>query len=211
MDSNSSYIFDVLSSNSQTFLMGLIGLIIFYRIQKRYNKELNDESAPSLPTKNQTLKLILSRRTIMPKDYNGGELDKEEISQILEAANWAPTHQKCEPWRYSIIGSKNIEKYLNFLESWYEEHSDKLPEQELNTFRSKISSVKCEWPYKVSHVILIGMKRQSRPDKRLPEWEEICAVAMSVQARISFCSLQNLYITLKSTPFRLQQFLSPWG
>ena len=96
-------------------------------------------------------------------------------------------------------GEFTREKYLDFLERWYEEHSDKLSEQELNTFRSKISSVKCEWPYKVSHVILIGMKRQSRPDKRLPEWEEICAVAMSVQARISFCSFQNLDITLKST------------
>ena len=28
---------------------------------------------------------------------------------------------------------------------------------------------------------MIGMKRQARPDRRLPEWEEISAVAMSVQ------------------------------
>ena len=41
--------------------------------------------------------------------------------------------------------------------------------------------MKAVWPFNVSHMILIGMKRQARPDKRLPEWEEICAVAMSVQ------------------------------
>ena len=33
----------------------------------------------------------------------------------------------------------------------------------------------------MSHLLLIGMRRQSKPDKRLPEWEEICSVAMSVQ------------------------------
>ena len=40
----------------------------------------------------------------MPKEYIlGATISDEEIDMILEAANWAPTHQKMEPWRYSII------------------------------------------------------------------------------------------------------------
>ena len=94
----------------------------------------------------------------------------------------APTHQKCEPWRYSIIkGPEKIEKYLDFLEEWYNDHSENLGDGELQKFTSKLPSVRETWPHNVSVAILIGMKRQARMDKRLPEWEEICAVAMSVQ------------------------------
>ena len=41
----------------------------------------------------------------------------------------------------------------------------------------------------MSHLIIIGMKRQTQEVKRLPEWEEICAVAASVQ---------NLHLALTS-------------
>ena len=33
----------------------------------------------------------------------------------------------------------------------------------------------------VSDLIVIGMARQSLPDNKMPQWEEISAVAMSVQ------------------------------
>ena len=33
----------------------------------------------------------------------------EDLSYLLEAANWAPTHHKTEPWRYvAISGSQNM-------------------------------------------------------------------------------------------------------
>ena len=40
-------------------------------------------------------------------------------------------------------------------------------------FNRKLNGVRQKWPYNVSHLVLIGMRRQSKPDKRLPEWEEI--------------------------------------
>ena len=89
---------------------------------------------------------------------------------------------RCEPWRYSIIkGSRNIEQYFDFIDSWYQEHADDIPDEDLKRVHNKLPHVRESWPYKVSHLIMIGMKRQARPDRRLPEWEEISAVAMSVQ------------------------------
>ena len=38
----------------------------------------------------------------------GGEISDKEIDIILEAANWAPTHAKCEPWRYSVLKGDQI-------------------------------------------------------------------------------------------------------
>ena len=76
--------------------------------------------------KEKALEFILKRRSIFPKDYVVGEkVSDDELKVILEAANWAPTHQKNEPWRFSILTSSDgIEKYFDFLQEWYDEHAD---------------------------------------------------------------------------------------
>ena len=45
--------------------------------------------------------LIEARRSIYPKDYTGEPVEDHLITRLLEAARWAPTHGKTEPWRYS--------------------------------------------------------------------------------------------------------------
>ena len=63
----------------------------------------------------------------------------------------------------------------------YDNNADNVNESELRHFYRKLNGVRQNWTYNVSHILLIGMRRQSKPDKRLPEWEEISSVAMSVQ------------------------------
>ena len=141
----------------------------------------------SLPSKEATLSLIKSRRSVMPKDFSGEEVTKEEVELLLEAANWAPTHHRTEPWRYVVIqGGAAVSAYLDRVEEWYSEHGEELPEQEYRQYTNKIAGVKNSWPGRVSHLLVIAMARQALPDKRLPEWEEICATAASVQVRLNF-------------------------
>ena len=59
-----------------------------------------------------------------------------------------------------------IEKYLDFLDNWYENHQSELQSGELEKFKNKVEGVRKEWPFKVSHLVLLGMRRQSKPDKR---------------------------------------------
>ena len=168
----------------QNLSYGILFAFFLYLIQQLINAKQKDSSGNNeMPNQDQTLKLLLSRRSIMPKEFiKGQEVSNEEIETILEAANWAPTHQKNEPWRYSIIkGSENIESYFDFLEEWYDDKVDSVSDLDLKKFRSKLSRTREYWTHKVSHLILIGMKRVAKPDRRLPEWEEICAMAMSIQ------------------------------
>ena len=128
---------------------------------------------------------ILTRRTISPKDcLENRSLDKRELETILEASNWAPTHNKTEPWRYIIFqGPQAITSYLDFLDDFYRSLSHSLSDKEMEKFNKKMSGARKEWPAKCSALVVIAMKRQ-QPDEngnRMPEWEEICAVAMSVQ------------------------------
>lgn len=77
------------------------------------------------------------------------------------------------------------------METWYEDNKEQISEEEYSRFLSKVTSARSEWPRKVSHLILISMVRRALQDKELPEWEEISAVA---------CSVQNLHLAVTSSP-----------
>ena len=176
-----------LSFSMETVAIATFVILLVMRFSRMASSSLtrnaNVDTTTLLPSANQTRNLILGRRTVMPKEYQPGEkLSPEEINLILEAANWAPTHQKNEPWRFAILDSaQSIHEYLDFLEQWYTDQAEKISDEDLKKFKNKLAGVRNEWPEKVSHLLILGMRRQAQEKKRLPEWEEICAVAMSVQ------------------------------
>jgi len=140
------------------------------------------ESSGEIPSAQSTMALIKSRRTITPKDLSGDFLTQAEVEIVLEAGNWAPTHHRTEPWRYTVIeGSEAITDYLDLAENYYNDNKEEIPEAEHVHFNGKMSGARSSWAQNVSHLVVIGMARKSLPEKWLPEWEEICAVASSVQ------------------------------
>ena len=178
--------------------MSILCMVVLYRLlyptqtsrPEPPKKSLQCES--SLPSRESALELIKSRRSIMPKDLNGEDVSQEEVETLLEAANWAPTHHRGEPWRYTVVqGGAGVSDYLDMIEEWYSEHKEEITDQEYQQYTKKIAGCKNVWPGKVSHLIVIGMARQPLEEKRLPEWEEICATASSVQ---------NLHLAVTSIP-----------
>lgn len=115
--------------------------------------------------------IIKSRRTSGPAQFSGEEVSKEQIEQLLEAANWAPTHRKTEPWRFKVLRGEALKKLGEFLGEKYKETASKFSE-----FKYKKTILK---PQQSSAVIAICMQRD--PDERVPEWEELAATAMAVQ------------------------------
>ncbi len=164
-------------------LLGLALLLIFrsFRTSQDSTSSTKRKATPA-----QVLELIQTRRSVSPKDYLDAEDDpvtEIELESLLEAANWAPTHERTEPWRFVVIaGMGPITDYLGQLEEWYTNMSASLPEEAMEKFRKKYSALSGIWPRKLSYLVLICLKRGGvKPEKRLPEWEELCAVAMAVQ------------------------------
>lgn len=124
-------------------------------------------------------RLIRHRRSVFPAQYSGEIIQKEIIEEILENANWAPTHKLSEPWRFTVFSGAGLQTLGNFMSEVYKEEAEKN-----NSFDAKKFEKLKNKPLKVSHVISIGMKRDDM--KRLPEIEEIEAVA---------CAVQNMYLT----------------
>lgn len=115
--------------------------------------------------------LIKKRRAVFPDQYNEKPIAKSVLLKILEAANWAPTHKKTEPWRFKVLLGESKEKLGLFLSYKYMETEPK--PKEIKT-RKLIENSK-----KAAAVIAICMQRD--PKESIPEWEEIAATAMAVQ------------------------------
>ncbi|NNJ88721.1 MAG: nitroreductase [Eudoraea sp.] len=115
--------------------------------------------------------LIKKRRAVFPAQYIDKEITKKDLERILEAANWAPTHKKTEPWRFKVLTGESKEKLGLFLSFKYMDTEAK--PKEIKTRKLM------ENPKKAAAVIAICMQRD--PLERVPEWEEIAATSMAVQ------------------------------
>ncbi|MBC2838669.1 nitroreductase [Robiginitalea sp. SC105] len=122
--------------------------------------------------------LIRRRRSVFPDQYNDQPVDRATLFRILEAANWAPTHKRTEPWRFKVIAGEKREQLGAFLRDTYLE-KDPAPKQ----FKAKKLYNN---PQKAAAVIAICLQRD--PEERVPEWEEVASVAMAVQNMWLVCT-----------------------
>src|SRR6187549_1809232 len=101
--------------------------------------------------------IIRNRRTIKPNLFNGQKIPDEQINQLLELADWAPTHGNTEPWRFVVYGGEGVKTFSK-------DHADmyKLvtpPEKYLQANYDKI----LHNGDKVSHIIIAIMQRGNLP------------------------------------------------
>lgn len=122
--------------------------------------------------------LIKNRRAVFPIQYNDQPIERETIQQLLEAANWAPTHKRTEPWRFKVVQGKAREKLGIFLSEKYRQIEAKPKIVKVNKLLKN--------PIGAAAVIIICMQRD--PEERVPEWEEIAATAMAVQNMWLMCT-----------------------
>ena len=117
--------------------------------------------------------VISKRRTVKPKDFTGERVDDEIIEKLLEQANWAPTHAYTEPWRFTVFSDEGLKKLGDFYASLDQ------PDSSIHNFNKARYAKFKERPLMCSHVIGVGMMPGLNP--KIPEIEEVCAVAMAVQ------------------------------
>jgi nitroreductase len=127
----------------------------------------------------QVTKAIQNRRSIFPAQYSDEKVSDVVIEEMLENANWAPTHKLTEPWRFIVFTDAGLRKLADFQSELYRKESTSK-----GTFSdAKYTKLK-EKPLKCSHIISIGMKRHDK--KAIPVEEEIAAVS---------CAVQNMMLT----------------
>jgi len=124
---------------------------------------------------------LRSRRSTFISNFTGEKIADNLIQDILENAIYAPTHKLTEPWQFKVFSGTGLSKLTAEMADIYK-----------NTTPSELFSVEkhakfAENEKKVSHVIAICMQRDKA--ERIPELEEICAVA---------CAVQNIYLSVNA-------------
>lgn len=117
--------------------------------------------------------IIRNRRSVYPASFVDKNIEKEKILEILENANYAPTHRLTQPWRFKIIQDEKLQELGSLLADYYKANT---PEEAFKTFKYNKTLNK---PSKCACVIAICMQRDKK--ESVPEWEEIAATAMAVQ------------------------------
>ncbi|MBI3883941.1 MAG: nitroreductase [Sphingobacteriales bacterium] len=118
--------------------------------------------------------IIKQRRSTKPANFNGKVIPDNEIEQLLELADWAPTHANTEPWRFIVYsGSAAVKQFCQVHAELYK--ANVLPENFLQANYDKI----LQNGDKASHIIVTIMQRGNLP--KMPALEEVAAVAAATQ------------------------------
>ena len=125
----------------------------------------------SLPSPEQVNELIRTRRSVFVPQFEAGRVIPDAIIwQLLENANWAPTHKRTEPWRFIVFTGAGLQQLADFQAGLYQQTAGpRFNEGKYEKLR--------ELPPRCSHVIALAM----HPDPSLPEIEEAEATACAVQ------------------------------
>lgn len=120
-------------------------------------------------------------------------MDDLIIRQMLENANWAPTHKFTEPWRFIVYTGEGRKKLGAIQSSLYKSKSTAegtFDEAKYNNLLNK--------PLESSHIILVYMKRDEK--KSVPEVEELGS---------TFIAVQNMHLT--ASAYGVGAYLSTGG
>lgn len=118
-------------------------------------------------------KIVTGRRSSKPSLMNGKKIDPASVQQLLELADWAPTHGRTEPWRFVVYSGESLKIFCQQHADLYKAHTD----------ADKFTTAKYQGIIqngeKISHLVLVYMKRQ--PTQKIPLIEEIAATAAAVE------------------------------
>ena len=136
--------------------------------------------------------IIKNRRTILPPLYEKGRVIPDEIIwQILENANYAPNHKHTEPWRFTVFSGEGLSHFSELQSGLYK----KFAGEKFNEIKHRKLM---DFPLMASHVIAIGMKRNT--ENKIREIEEIEATA---------CAVENMFLT--TTAYGLGSYWTTGG
>ena len=117
------------------------------------------------------LAAIRGRRSFGLKDVSPEPIDLTLIEQILEAANWAPSHGKTEPWRFVVYSGDGRKAVSEAFGAAYRELNQGKRYSEAGEQAQR------DRAWQAPIWIALGML----PDPKMPEWEELIAFGSAVQ------------------------------
>ncbi|MCS6980463.1 MAG: nitroreductase [Flavobacteriales bacterium] len=128
--------------------------------------------------------LIRRRRTIRPARFSPRKVQRDQIEKMLEAANWAPTHGRTEPWRFKVYAGEPLKQLM---QTWAEIYKAITPSEKF--LQEKYEDILAR-RQQCSAAILVWLKRQE--SEAIPEMEEWAACACAIQNISLVCTAYGM-------------------
>jgi nitroreductase len=144
-----------------------------------------------MDSKEELNNVIAKRRSVFQQNYSGERVDDAIVKQMLENANWAPTHKLTEPWRFIVFTRDGLKRLGELQAEVY-----RIVTRADGTFKEERYQNLLTKSLQSSHIIAVAMKRNNA----VPEIEEVGAV---------FCAIQNMHLT--AAAYGVGAYLSTGG
>jgi nitroreductase len=133
----------------------------------------------------ELLEAITTRRTI---GKSTGDVPRETIVELIEAAVWAPNHKMTQPWRFSVL-SGNAREELG--QTWANAAVSSVPLEQRETFIAGETKKLLRAPY----VIVVSVRTDENP---IMAEEDLTATAAAVQNLLLAAHAKGLAAAWKS-------------
>ena len=122
-------------------------------------------------TVERLLNALSTRRSFSLNELAPDPIDLDLVAQLLEAANWAPSHGKTEPWRFVVYSGEARQIIGDAFGAAYRllNQGSRYNEAGERGQRERV------WQAPVW--VALGME----PSPKMPEWEELIAFGCAVQ------------------------------
>ncbi len=128
------------------------------------------------------LDIIKARRTIGAMQDK--DVSEDAINLMLEAGTWAPNHKKTEPWKFRVFTADSRVRLGDEMERIMKQKTAHLSEEEALKKTTKAK----KGPLRAPVIIAVAVS----PSGKVPEIEEISAVAASIQNMLLVAEEQGL-------------------
>jgi nitroreductase len=115
-----------------------------------------------------TFEAIRTRRTV---GKSTGDVSRETITELIEAATWAPNHKLTQPWRFTVITGAAREKLG---EIWGREAAAKAEP----AARAAVMEGEAKKPMRAPAIIVVSTRTDANP---VTAEEDLTATAAAVQ------------------------------
>lgn len=120
----------------------------------------------------ETQALLLTRRSVYPRQFSGEIIPKEALEKAFEAANWAPTHKRTQPWRFIVYSGAAMNQLIDQWIKMAKRNAEMKGESWTEVNEGKFNLMR-----QSSHIIAMACHYTGM----VPEMEETCASAAAIQ------------------------------
>jgi nitroreductase len=131
------------------------------------------------------LEAIKTRRTIGKSE---GEVPRETVVELIEAATWAPNHKMTQPWRFSVLTGSRREQLGQV---WAQNAAASLPLEQRDAFIAGEAKKLLRAPT----VIVVSVRTDANP---IMAEEDLTATAAAVQNLLLAAHAKGLAAAWKS-------------